>query len=163
MKSLLLLCFGTMLFFSSFAQSNKEDVDMIQAIYGKEKKAIVSDFIMLPEGAKKTSFWNLYDSYETERKALGRKRIALLEKYANAYGNMDDKTTDGIMTQTMSLHKSVDGIIGTYYGKIKKAVGVKQAAQFYQVETYLLSATRISILDNIPFIGDLEKTHTQNK
>jgi hypothetical protein len=62
-----------------FAQSNKEDIDLIQSIYGKEKKTIVADFIKL-EGAQKDAFWKLYDEYETKRKALGQKRVALLEK-----------------------------------------------------------------------------------
>jgi len=88
---------------------------------------------------------------------LGKKRIALLEKYAKAYSTIDDKSTDEVMTQTMSLQKSVDGLIVKYYGEIKKSVGVKEAAQFYQLESFLLSATRIYILGNIPFIGGLEK------
>ncbi len=157
MKRLFLLSLGAVCFFSSFGQSNKEDVDMIQAIYGKEKKTIVADFIMPPDSAKKLAFWGLYDAYETERKALGKQRISLLEKYANGYGNMDDKATDDMMKQTMTLQKSVDGLIATYYDKIKKSVGVKQASQFYQIESYLLSATRVYILGNIPFIDELEK------
>ena len=63
------------------------------------------------------------------------------------------------MMQTMELQKKVDGIITTYYDKIKKSVGLKEAGQFYQIESYLLSATRIYILGNIPFIGELEKSH----
>lgn len=157
MKHPLLFCFGIVFFFSSFGQSSKEDVDMIQAMYGKEKKAIVADFIMPPDEAKTKAFWKLYDAYETERKALGHKRVALLEKYADAYSSLDDNTTDDIMKQSMALQKSVDGIIVDYYGKIKKSVGVKQAAQFCQIESYLLSATRIYILGNIPFIDQLEK------
>jgi len=157
MKRLLLLGFSTMCFFCAGAQTNKEDIDMIQAIYGKEKKAIVADFIMPPDSAKKIAFWNLYDAYETERKLLGQQRIALLEKYANTYGSTDDKTTDEIMKQTMTLQKNVDGLITTYYDKIKKSVGVKQAGQFYQIESYLLSATRVYILGKIPFIDELEK------
>jgi hypothetical protein len=157
MKRLSLLSFLSLFFFSSFAQSNKEDIDMIQAIYGKEKKAIVEEFIMPPDDAKKAAFWSLYDSYETERKALGQKRVSLLEQYVNSYDSLDDKTVDDIMKQSMALQKSVDGLIGTYYDKIKKSVGVKQAAQFYHIESYLLSATRIYILGNMPYIDNLEK------
>ena len=157
MKRILLPILGAFCFFSSYAQSSKEDVDMIQAIYGKEKKAIVADFIMPPDSAKKVSFWNLYDAYEIERKALGKQRIQLLESYANGYGKMDDKGTDDMMKQTMTLQKSVDALIATYYDKIKKSVGVTQASQFYQIESYLLSATRVYILGNIPFISELEK------
>jgi len=160
MKRLMLVSYFSMYCLLSFAQSNKEDVEMIQAMYGKDKKAIFADFIMPADEAKTKSFWSLYDQYETERKALGQKRIALLEKYANAYNDLDDKSTDDIMLQTMALQKKVDGIIVNYYDKIKKSVGVKQAAQFFQLESYLLSATRIYILGNIPFIDELEKTPT---
>jgi len=157
MKRFILLGVFSMFCLVSFAQSNKEDIEMIQAIYGKDKKAIVADFIMPADEEKTKSFWTQYDAYETERKALGQKRIALLEKYANAYNDLDDKTTDDIMVQSMSLQKQADGLIGTYYGKIKKSVGVKQAAQFYQLESYLMSATRVYILGHIPFIDELEK------
>ena len=56
MKNIIILAVGTMISISALAQSNKEDVDLIQAIYGKEKKAIVADFIMPPDAAKKTAF-----------------------------------------------------------------------------------------------------------
>jgi hypothetical protein len=157
MKYLLIGCICLFAGFSSFAQSDKEDIDMVQAMYGKAKKEIVAEFIKMPDSLKAVSFWQLYDSYETERKALGQQRIALLQKYAGAYTSLDDKTTEDIMKETMSLQKRVDGLVITYYDKIKKSVGVLQAGQFYQLESYLLSATRMYILGNIPFIGELEK------
>lgn len=140
---------------AGFAQSNKEDVDLIQSIYGKEKKTIVAEFIKL-EGAQKDAFWKLYDEYETQRKELGKQRIALLERYANSYQTLDDATTDKLMTDMMSLSVKTDKLISSYYGKIKKASGVKAAAQFAQLESYLLSVIRASILENIPFIGELD-------
>lgn len=157
MKRLLLVTLGTFILFSSFAQSNKEDIDMIQAMYGKQKKEIAAEFISVPD-AKKDAFWKIYDQYETERKALGQQRIKLLEKYANAYDTLGDKSTDAIIKQMMTLQKSTDALIGKYYTKITTSVGVKPAAQFYQLEGYLLSVVRAYIMSNIPFIGELEKT-----
>lgn len=139
---------------SGFAQSNKEDVDLIQSIYGKEKKAIVSEFIKL-EGAQADAFWKLYDQYETERKELGKQRISLLERYANSYMTLDDATTDQIIKDMMALSVKTDKLINTYYGKMKKGSGVKAAAQFVQLESYLLSVIRANILESIPFIGEL--------
>jgi len=139
----------------AFAQSNKEDVDFIQSIYGKEKKTIVADFIKL-EGAQKDAFWALYDEYETKRKDLGKKRIALLEKYANNYGTMDDATTTQIINETISLGAQTDKLIATYHKKMVKASGAKAAAQFFQLESYLLSVIRANILESIPFIGELD-------
>ncbi len=163
MKHLMLLALGTFIFISSFAQSNKEDVDMIQAMYGKSKKEIAADFISISNEAKSKVFWKQYDVYETERKALGQKRIALLEKYADDYDKLDDKNTDAIIKQTIALQKSNDALIAKYYDIIMKTVGTKQAAQFYQLETYLLSAVRTYILTNIPFIGELEETEMPAK
>ncbi|MFM8914408.1 MAG: hypothetical protein ACKOE6_16045 [Flammeovirgaceae bacterium] len=140
---------------SAFAQSNKEDVDLIQSIFGKEKKAIVSDFIKL-EGAQKDAFWTLYDEYETKRKELGQKRIALLEKYAASYSTIDDATASQIVKETIALGAANDKLIASYHKKMEKAAGAKAAAQFYQIEVYFLSEIRAAILENIPFIGQLD-------
>ena len=137
------------------AQSNKEDIDLIQAAYGKDKKAIVAEFIQL-EGAKKDAFWKLYDQYETERKTLGKKRIALLENYAANYGSMSDAAISKNIKETAALGLKTDQLISTYQQRIEKAAGAKAAAQFFQLEVYLLSAIRTSILENIPFIGELK-------
>lgn len=141
---------------AGFSQSNKEDIEYIQSIYGKEKKAIVADFIVL-EGAQKDAFWKLYDEYETKRKELGQQRVAFLERYAAEYGTMDDATTDKLMKEMTSLGAKTDKLITTYYGKMKKPAGVKAAAQFVQLEAYLLSVIRASIMESIPFIGELDK------
>lgn len=153
MKKLLLVAL-VLISTAGFAQSNKEDVEYIQSIYGKEKKAIVADFIVL-EGAQKDAFWKLYDEYETKRKELGKQRVAFLEKYAANYGTMDDATTDKLMKEMTSLGAKTDKLIATYYGKMKKPAGVKAAAQFVQLEAYLLSVIRASIMESIPFIGEL--------
>jgi hypothetical protein len=75
-----LLTFGGIL----SAQSNKEELDLMQAAFGIEKKAMVSDFVRV-DAAQKDAFWKLYDEYEAQRKTLGQKRVQLLEKYAANY------------------------------------------------------------------------------
>jgi hypothetical protein len=154
MKKLVFLaaiCFAV----SVSAQSNKEDIDLIQAAYGKEKKEIVAEFIQL-EGAKKDAFWKLYDQYETERKRLGKKRIALLEKYADNYETMDAAATSKNIKETAMLGLENDKLIQAYHLKMEKAAGVKPAAQFFQIESYFLSGIRVAILEHIPFIGELK-------
>ena len=140
----------------SFAQSNKEDVDMIQAKYGKEKKTIMSEFIRMSE-TEKAAFWPLYDEYETKRKELGKKRVALLTRYVNNYTTMDDAAMDQVIMDTDKLADETENLISEYYKKLKKGVGVKPAAQFYQLEHYFLVTVRGAILEGIPYIGELDK------
>lgn len=154
MKKLLFIA-ALMISLTGFAQSNKEDVDLIQSIYGKEKKTIVAEFIKL-EGTQKDEFWKLYDAYEVERKKLGQQRISLLEKYAASYATLDDATTDDLMKQMLDLGMKNDKLQKSYYDKIKKSVGSKPAAQFVQLEAYLLSVIRATIFESIPLIGELK-------
>ncbi len=156
MKKLLLIITFEMLGCFVFAQSNKEEVDLFQSVFGMEKKAVVAEFIKL-EGPQKDAFWAAYDAYEAERKALGQKRIALLNKYANSYGTLDDAGTDEIVKETIALQTQTDKLIVDYYKKIKKGSGVKAAAQFYQLEGYILSKIRATIMENIPLIGEMDK------
>jgi len=138
------------------AQSNKEEIDLFQSVFGMEKKALIAEFIKL-EGTQKDAFWLTYDKYEVERKALGQKRVALLNKYATNYASLDDAGTDEIVKEMINLQSDTDKLIGDYYKKLKKDAGAKAAAQFYQIEGYILSKIRATIMENIPLIGELDK------
>lgn len=137
------------------AQSDQEELELFQSVFGMEKKAIVSEFIKV-EGEQGKSFWSLYDAYETARKAHGQKRIALLNKYADEYLTLDDTSTDEIMKETIAMGNEYDKLINKYYKSIKKQCGSKTAAQFFQLETYFQSAVRKMIFESIPLIGELD-------
>jgi hypothetical protein len=146
----------TALFLASFAytQSNKEEVDLMQAAFGMDKKAVVADFVK-PTAAQKDAFWKLYDEYETQRKALGKERIELLKQYAAQYQTMTALQADTWTKKVIELQKKTDNLIVTYYGKIKTISDGLVATQFYQIENYILTAIRMQILQKVPFI------HTQ--
>ena len=137
-----------------FPQSNAEVVDYYQSVFGMAKKELVSGFMDL-EGYAEAEFWELYDQYETARKELGDNRLKLLETYAESYLTLDDAKTDEIIMSMVSQKKNLDNLIVTYYKKMKKSVGIKPAAQFYQIENYILTAIRLDIMENIPFIGEM--------
>jgi|26BtaG_2_1085354.scaffolds.fasta_scaffold00001_381 Spy/CpxP family protein refolding chaperone len=138
---------------SIMAQSNKEEIDMDQALFGMEKKAAVAEFIQL-DGSKSDIFWNIYDEYETKRKDLGRRRMSLLNSYVDSYDSLDDASTGRILKEMINLQTSNDKLMNTYAKKIEKKVDVKTAAQFYQIEGYVLSKIRTAIMENIPVIGE---------
>jgi len=137
----------------TYSQSNKEEVDLFQAAFGMEKKAVVSNFVH-PADLQKDAFWTLYDEYEVERKKNGIKRIELLKKYAEQYNSMTDEQADAWTNEVIKLQTATDKLIVTYYNKIKKATSPIVATQFYQIENYILTAIRMEVLDGVPFLGD---------
>ncbi|MEN8227812.1 MAG: hypothetical protein ABFS38_06620 [Bacteroidota bacterium] len=140
---------------TSNAQTQNEEIDIIQSLFGMEKKAAVAAFLEL-EGASADAFWELYEAYETDRKALGKRRIDLLNNYAEEYLELDDAKTEEIMKETIALSQSYDKLIVKYYKKVKKSHGVKTATQFFQIESYLKSYIRTIIFSSIPFVGEIE-------
>lgn len=157
MKKIKLL-FAVLLFSGiANAQSNKEDIDMIQAMFGKEKKDIVTQYMEIPEDQKAT-FWTTYDQYEAERKAYGRSRIALIEEYANSYAGLTDETATSLMNKKMTLNSDFGKLQKKYFDKFRKVIGGKQAAKFFQLEDYIENNIRLAIQEEIPFIGELDQT-----
>jgi hypothetical protein len=140
---------------SVFSQSNLEEIEFYQSIFGMEKKAIVSAFISL-EGEASDAFWSQYDEYESARKANGQKRLELLRKYAKSYLKLDDATTDALVSESMKINKEHNKLINKYYKSMKKAAGSKAAAQFFQLENYFHGVIRTSLMEEIPFIGEFD-------
>ncbi len=141
---------------ATFAQSNNEEVELYQSVFGMGKKAIVTEFMSV-EGETATNFWALYDEYETARKQHGQKRIVLLNNYVNGYTTLDDEKTQQVIKEMISLGKEYDKLIVKYYKKINKTCGAKVGGQFFQLESYFQSIVRLTLMEEIPFIGEFDK------
>lgn len=138
---------------TSSAQSNTEEIDFIQSIFGMEKKTVVAEFLKLDST---DPFWSLYDEYELKRKELGKKRINLLSRYVDNYTTLGNDDYDDIIKNMISLRKSTDKLLDSYYAKVKKVSGSKTAAQFFQIEGYILIEIRSAIMEGIPYIGQFD-------
>jgi hypothetical protein len=138
------------------AQSNKEDIALIQAMFGKEKKELVTQYLTIPEN-QSAKFWALYDEYEDKRKALGRERISVLEGYAKDYKTLDSKKATALMGKKFAWAQKYTQFQQTYFTKFSTAIGGLQASKLMQLEDYLENNIRLAIQNEIPFIGELDK------
>jgi hypothetical protein len=151
MKKFILIFAGLFLSFLVKAQSAKEEVEIMQAAFGMDKRAAIAEFVK-PSETQKVAFWAMYDEYETKRKELGKERIELLKEYANQYQKMNGEQSDIWTKKVIALQKKTDLLLETYYHKVKKISDGKVATQFYQIEMYILTAIRMQILKEVPFI-----------
>ena len=58
-------------------QASQDELQLMQSLYGMEKRDIVSEFIELND-SQEQEFWLLYDEYEEKRKDFGKERFRLL-------------------------------------------------------------------------------------
>ena len=149
MRKLTLLFIAVFAFSFVNAQSAKEEVDLMQAAFGMEKKAMMAEFVKV-DASQADAFWKLYDEYETARKVYGQQRIKLFDTYLENYNKLTNETADKWTNEVITLQKNTDKLLLTYYNKIKKATNAVVALQFYQVEAYILSGIRLSVLEELP-------------
>jgi len=73
-KSLLSFIIILFISFSNLAQTTQDEVQLMQSLYGMEKRDIIGEFIELNE-SQEEEFWKIYDEYELKRQEIGKERI----------------------------------------------------------------------------------------
>lgn len=161
MKKIILILIMVVASFSSYAQSSfKEDVEVLQSVYGKSKSDLVKQYMNLSD-TQSGAFTKVYDNYETERQALGQAKFQLINDYAANYATLTDAKADELAKATLKNHLGYEKLYSKTYGHAKKAIGAINAAKFLQLEIYLQTIIRAEILESIPFIGELDKSKVQ--
>jgi len=141
-----------------FAQTtSKEDLEIIQGIYGKSKKDLAVVYMEVPD-AKSAAFWKVYDEFEAERKVLGQAKVAMLNEYAVNYNTLNDESADRIAKAALKNNLDYQKLFIKYYDKYKKVVGAVYAAKIIEFENYMQTNIQMELQNAIPFIGDLERT-----
>ena len=148
MKKLSLL-FITILFVTiGFSQTYDDDLQLIQSLYGMEKKKVVDEFVELDPN-EEGAFWELYAEYETKRKEIGKKKYSVLWNYVNDYGTIRAEDAERIMDEILPLRIESDKLVRNYYKKIKSKTDAVVAMQFYQIENYLDVLVRTELLEEL--------------
>ena len=154
-KFILAVCISVYCIGASAQSTFKEEVDAIQAVFGKEKKELIASLITLtPEEAAK--FWPIYDQYEVERKQIGKERMDLIVQVADAFKSMTPEKADAVAKKSMDISKRSDKLLEKYYNSMKKAVGSETALEFYQAELHMLTEVRAAFMDEIPLYSEIK-------
>jgi len=156
MKKALLLAFTCILYFAVNAQTLKDEIQIIQGLYGMEKQKAVEEAMNL-SASEANVFWPLYEKYETERKKLGAERLTIIADYAANYVGLTGQKADELAQRIFKNDLAFDKLHRKYFNVIKKQVGALKAAQFMQIESYLQNSVRVAIANELPFIGEIKK------
>ncbi|PWT79060.1 MAG: hypothetical protein C5B59_00410 [Bacteroidetes bacterium] len=147
----------------SVSAQTTDDIHLVQAMYGKDKRDLMESYMQFKDSASAKAFWKLYDGYELERKKLGQDYIAILQKYSDNFEKLDDAKADALVTRMAANNQAYENLYSTYYKKMKPVVGALKASQFFQLESYLRSAVKIRVMDDIPFIGEIDRSKLNTK
>ncbi len=144
------------LFISSIsiqAQSVVDDVIIVQSLWGKEKRAIVAEYMGF-DAAEGDTFWPAYNLYEAERKKLGRARLAVMDEYLKNQATLSDKKATELMTKASENNIAMQKLLLSTFKSMSKIIGPAQAAKFIQIENYLMLGVQLSLQEKLPFLGN---------
>jgi hypothetical protein len=145
-------------FLSASAQVTKDDINLVQAIFGKDKRDLMQEYMQFSDTSKASAFWKMYDSYEGERKLLGQEYIGILQDYAKNYTTLNDVKADNLVMRSSANNLAFENLYKKYYNKMKPAIGALKASQFLQMEAYIRTVVKANILTDIPFIGQIDRS-----
>lgn len=151
-KVMITFCFGFFAF-AGMAQNSTTELELYRSIFNSEKKALVTEYMNLTE-TESASFLEVYNAYEATRADLGKKRISLLQKYADSYERMTDESAAELLKDAHSFYGKLEKNKAKYSKKMSRAVGAKKALQWLQFEEYLDRVIGLSIMENVPFVGE---------
>jgi hypothetical protein len=154
---LIAFCAALLLVSTQVKAQATEDVEIIQQLWGKEKRAIITEYMKFTE-TEITKFAPIYDSYEMEYEKLGKQRLNLINEYINNYDKMTNEKADELMMKLLQNNAAIDALLLSYYNKFKEKISATRAAQFVQLELYLQTMVRAAMQSNIPMIGELNQT-----
>ena len=153
----ILLSFLTLtLGFSAFSQISKDELDIVQTIWGKNKKALTMEFLQMNE-AEAATFGPIYDAYLESRKKVTEVRAGALQTFADNQGLLDDATAQKMVSSLMKNNDNLSKLQSQTFKKISKALSPAKAAQWWQLESYIDAEIKAALLGELPLLQPLKK------
>ena len=142
--------------FISMAQDFKDELEVIQSVWGKNKKALTQDFLQLsPEQA--AAFGPVYDGYLEARKKITQVRGEAMEAFAAKNAQLDDATAKDMVTKLMKNNSNLVSLQSKTFKKLSKVLSPAKAAQWWQLESYIDAEIRAAILGELPLLEPVKK------
>jgi hypothetical protein len=155
MRKIFLFTICFVLAMASQAQSNSDELTLLQSKYGMDKKQLVAKHMQIPE-AQSAKFWKAYDAYEVSRLAIAQKRVANIKEYANSYLALTDIDANRLAKNSFAIQGDYLKLWEKTHREMSKTIGAVKATQFVQLEMYLENIIRVGISSEIPLIGEID-------
>lgn len=129
----------------------EDDIAVLRQDVQTDKTEIITRNMNFTEEESK-AFWPIYRDYAHEQQAIADQRVALIKDYAANYDKIDDAKAESFISRAQNLEKDSLELRTRYVPKFKKAIGARQTAKFYQVDSRLNLLTNVQLAGLLPMI-----------
>lgn len=127
---------------AAFGQSALDTLRFSDLRWSLRKKAAVLNYMELTE-ADKSSFWPVFDSYNTATRYLELESIMILKKYSDASGQFSPSELEDMSQRILKNDLQLAKLRKQFYKRFKDAVTPEQATAFFQLDMMFRSMMRL--------------------
>lgn len=136
----------------SYAQKVLDSLRYEENKWSMQKKAMVISYMNLTD-AEKSSFWPLYDNYNSAIQYLEIEYIYLVSNYVKNYRSLSPGEFDNLLTQILNNDFHMARVRRLYFKKFKKALSPEIASNFMHLDDTFRNMLRFELQKSLP-IGE---------
>ncbi|NOS91958.1 MAG: hypothetical protein HOP30_08550 [Cyclobacteriaceae bacterium] len=122
----------------------------------RERERIFIDALQLSI-TQATVFHPIYVQFNQEKRVLDDMLISLFISYGSNYHQLNEKVMGDFVKQSEEYQRKELAVRKKYYKIISKAISVETGSQFYEVDDFISTSLRLSVLTGLPFTGRISK------
>jgi hypothetical protein len=126
-------------------------MELMRADLRTAKVAIITEVMQFTDEQSEI-FWPIYREYALEIEKLNDEGIYLIQEYMAGYGKHSDRDAEKLLKKRFGLDKKRIGIEEKYFRQMSRALPVKTAVKFFQLEHTLNLLMGLQIAAELPFI-----------
>jgi len=150
LKNLILMA-GMLTAIATPVLASTDLIEIMRSDLRTEKMAIVTKAMQLTEDQSE-KFWPVYKEYENDMRKLNDERVAIIKDYAANYDTMTDEMAKHLIDRSFKFRDARNKTLKKYVTKMSKAVDMKTAARWAQVEAALGSAIDLQVASELPLL-----------
>jgi hypothetical protein len=136
------------------ALAQEPPADNLQVVREKlqaDKKLAVAQGLALTE-SEATKFWPVYDSYQTDQRAIMDRTIQLIRDYAATFRSMTDSTARRLLDANVTIQRDRVALMESYLPKFRAVLSDTKVARYYQIENKLRAMLDYELAAGIPLV-----------
>jgi Spy/CpxP family protein refolding chaperone len=128
-----------------------QEIQMLRKNIRSEKKQVIAANVPLTD-AEAQKFWPVYDQYTAELVQINHEKYALIQEYAQSYGNFTDAQAEDWSKRALKLDTDVAALRQKYWPNFRKVLPAKKAAMYEQVERRAQMLIDVQLASQIPLL-----------
>ena len=116
--------------------NTNDDTQLLLSQIQADKAAVVLRSLELTDQEMR-GFSPIYDEYQKERKAIGERQIATLNKFASNYGSMTEDAAGDILKEWFKIQEEKTDLVKKYSKRFDRVLPKTKVLRFVQVENKL--------------------------